>query len=166
MGGSEESKSRWEGETSIEVEGMSAEQVWPLLEDFCSIHKWLPIETCFQVEGTYGQPGLIRYCAMNMNTADDEPTLMWAKEKLLHIDPIQRSLIYEVVDSNMGFNSYVATIQVFPVPKPTTCKIQWSFVCHPMEMFTFEAFFSLIRSFIHSMAKNMELAASSHDKSA
>ncbi|XP_061369622.1 lachrymatory-factor synthase-like [Gastrolobium bilobum] len=167
----EESKSRWEGETSVELHGITAEQVWPLLEDFCNIHKWMPIETCYQVEGVTGQPGLIRYCATT--TRDDgDPLIKWAKEKLLMIDPIQHCLIYEVVDSNMGFKSYVATLKLLPVtivsgdkPKPTSCKIQWSFACDPVDGWTFDGLFSYIQFVLQFMAKKMELACSHQDKS-
>ncbi|KAK7351502.1 hypothetical protein VNO77_11014 [Canavalia gladiata] len=165
------SSSRWEGETWVELQGITAEQVWPFIEDFCNIQKLIPIETCFQLEGVHGQPGLIRYCALTIaDDADPEKTVMkWAKEKLVVIDPIQHRLTYEVLDNNMGLKSYVATIKLLPIisdgnSKPTDCKIQWSFACDPVEGWTFEALFSLIQSFNQSTAKKMELACS-QDKS-
>ncbi|KAJ4708099.1 Lachrymatory-factor synthase [Melia azedarach] len=103
----EERKAKWEGKASTEVSGLKAEQVWPCLEDFSNVHKWLPnLETCYPVEGVPGQPGLVRYCA----TKD-----RWANEKLIMMNHIQRCLNYEVLDNNIGTKSYVATIKVFPI---------------------------------------------------
>lgn len=62
----------------------------------------------YQVDGVSGQPGPVRYC----KAGRDKTTIKWAKEKLLVIDAIKRRMSYEIVDNNMGFKSYVATMQV------------------------------------------------------
>ena len=73
------------------------------------------------------------------------------QKKLLVIDPIQRSVIYEIIDSNMGFKSYVATVKILEInrddydkdkDKPADgCKIEWSYVCDRMEGWTFDDLF-------------------------
>lgn len=83
--------------------------VWPPLANFCNMDKWFPnLHTCYQVDGVSGQPGLVRYC----KAGRDKTTIKWGKEKLLVIIAIKRRRSYEIVDNNMGFKSYVATMQV------------------------------------------------------
>ncbi|KAG5048591.1 hypothetical protein JHK85_009694 [Glycine max] len=90
----------------------------------------MPIETCYhQLEGVPGQPGLIRYyCASTV----EEGTIMWAKEKLLAVDPVQCCLSYEIVDNNVGFKSNVATLKVLPMNGDGSM-IEWGFICDPVE---------------------------------
>ncbi|KAJ1409813.1 START-like domain superfamily [Sesbania bispinosa] len=159
----EESKPKWEGKSIVELRSTAAEDVWPVLEDFCNLHKWIPIDTCYQVEGIQGQPGLIRYCASSIKGADDSAettTIKWAKEKLLTIDPVQRCLSYEVVDNNIGFKSYVATLRVVPSSNGDGCKIEWGFVSDPVEGWTFQDMNSYIQSSLQFMANKIELARS------
>ncbi|KAK0572495.1 hypothetical protein LWI29_032340 [Acer saccharum] len=166
----EERQPKWEGKTSVEIASLKPEQAWPCIEDFCNIHKWFPsIDACYQVEGEPGKPGLIRYCATTTQTFssdgtgdhDDQKsttttTTKWAKEKLLMIDPIQRCLSYEVIDSNIGFKSYVATSKVLPIINGCGCKIEWSFVADPVEGWSQEGLASVIDHCVQFMAKKME----------
>ena len=156
----EESKPKWEGKASVKLSAITAEQAWPLLEDFCNLHKLFPLDTCYCTEGTPGQPGLIRYCAFTITSDVDDPIIMWAKEKLLLMDPIQRCLSYEIVDSNMGFKSYVATMKVLPNDEEddhnSGCWIELSFVCDPMETWRFEDLYSRIETSLQHTAKKME----------
>jgi len=62
---------RWEGKATVEVRGTGEEIAWQVLEDFCNLHKWLPIDTCYKLEGIEGQPGLIRYCASTKKGVDE-----------------------------------------------------------------------------------------------
>ncbi|KAK6912758.1 Polyketide cyclase/dehydrase [Dillenia turbinata] len=159
----EEAKSsKWEGKTKAEIKGLKVEQVWPLLEDFCSFNKLVPqIEICDQIEGVYGQPGLIRHCGLrdpSRSTGADDSQMMWANEKLLVMDPIQRCFSYAVVDGNTGLKSYVATIKVFEMngDDGKGCVIEWSFVCEPADGWTFDGLLSLIDSLLKTTAKNIE----------
>jgi len=166
----EESIPKWEGKVTVEVRNTVEEQVWAVLEDFCNLHKWIPIDTCYQVEGVQGQPGLIRYCASNIKSvaeddvvAEPETTIKWAKEKLLKIDPIKRCLSYEIVENNMGFKSYVATLKVVPNEgdaKSEGCGIEWGFVCDPIEGWTLQDFNSYIEYCLQFMAKKIEVQCS------
>ncbi|CAI8599876.1 unnamed protein product [Vicia faba] len=167
----EESKSLWEGKLTVELTSVAAEQAWPALEDFCNLHKWIPINTCYHVEGVQGQPGLVRYCSSTVKAvvedeadgADDavesETTVKWAKEKLLMMDPVRRCLSYEVGENNMGFESYVATLKVIPVGgdgESVGCLIEWGFVCDPVEGWSLEDFESYIQYCLQFMAKKIQ----------
>ncbi|KAL6180209.1 hypothetical protein ACLB2K_046876 [Fragaria x ananassa] len=127
---------KWESQASAQLKGSKAHEVWPLLADFCNLDKWFPnLHTSYRVQGVSGQPGLVRYCEMKR----DETTL-WAKEKLLMIDPINQSITYEVGDNNLGLKSYVATVPVVPINNNNGCKIEWSYVCNPIEGSSLEEF--------------------------
>ncbi|KAM5574614.1 lachrymatory-factor synthase-like [Rosa sericea] len=102
---------------------------------------------------SFGQPGLVRYC----ERGTDETTILWAKKKLLTIDPINQCMTYEIVDNNMGFESYVATMQVVPINNHG-CKIEWSFVCDQIEGTSLEDLQSFVESSLQGIARNMELA--------
>ncbi|XP_059643153.1 lachrymatory-factor synthase-like [Cornus florida] len=159
----EETQPKWEGKSTVKLRGPTPDEVWPLLEDFCSINKWLPgIDTSYQVEGVHGQPGLIRYCASTVTSSSDgdEKTVSWCKEKLLSIDPIKRCFSYEVLENNVGFNSYVATMDVLPIngDDELGCQIEWSYVADPLDGWTQEFLDSYIKSSLHEMAEKLEKA--------
>ncbi|XP_004501142.1 lachrymatory-factor synthase-like [Cicer arietinum] len=160
---------KWEGKDTVEIRGVDGEIVWHVLEDFCNLHKWIPIDTCYKIGGIEGQPGLIRYCASAKKgvTKDAEPTIKWFKEKLLKIDPIQRCLSYEIVDNNMGFKNYVAIMKVLPLQinggddgKSEGCMIEWSCVCDPIEGWSLQDLNNYIGSFLKSLGNKIQLAYS------
>ncbi|KAL9313466.1 hypothetical protein ACSQ67_018918 [Phaseolus vulgaris] len=154
----EESDPKWEGKAVVELADTTAEVAWTVLEDFCNIHKWIPLDTCYQLEGILGKPGLIRYCASTIvDDVEKTSTVKWAKEKLLAIDPVQRCLTYEVVENNMGFKFYLATFKVLSM-KEDECKIEWEFVCDPVQGWSLQGLESYVVSSLQVMKKNIELA--------
>ncbi|KAJ6406411.1 hypothetical protein OIU74_028339 [Salix koriyanagi] len=157
----EETQGKWEGKATAELKGPTADQVWPFFEDFCNLQKWLPgVDTCYQVEGEPGQPGLVRYCSSSTISSDrshEETQVKWVKEKLVMIDRIERCLSYEIIENNVGFKSYVATIKVLPVNDG--CKIEWSYVADPIEGWPVDDFNSYISSSLQFMGQKMEQAA-------
>ena len=158
----EKSQGKWEGKFSAELKGLTTKQVWPLLEDFCNLHKWLPtIDTCYQVDNQAGSgtgPGLTRYCGATTTSATGESVVTWAKERLIEIDPTQKRLSYEILDNNVGFKKWVATFQVVPIEGGGACEIRWSFEGHPPEGWSYEAMVSYYDSALQSLAKRMEHA--------
>ncbi|KAL6986789.1 hypothetical protein U1Q18_043555 [Sarracenia purpurea var. burkii] len=166
----ERTERKWEAKTTAKVHESTPEQVWSLLEDFCSLKKYLPtIDTCYKIEGAYGQPGLIRYCASTVSSSsggsDDHPTINWCHEKLLSMDPIERCLTYEVLDNNLGFKSYLSTMKVLPIDGDGEpgCQIEWSFVSDPIEGFGFDKLLTYVDSSAHAMAANIEKALHSSE---
>ncbi|CAH8360708.1 unnamed protein product [Eruca vesicaria subsp. sativa] len=153
---------KWEGKQAVQVNGVTVEQVWSVVSDFCNVHEWLPtIDTCRRVEGTDGHTGLVRYCA-STKTKDEEET-KWAKERLVEIDPMGRCLSYEVLENNVGFGSYVATVKVVPVDGGDetdggkACWIEWSFVCDPVDGWKKEDLESYVEFCLKHMASKMEM---------
>ncbi|KAF8080078.1 hypothetical protein N665_0976s0004 [Sinapis alba] len=152
---------KWEGKQTVQVNGVTVEQAWSVVSDFCNVHKWFPtIDTCHRVEGTDGETGLVRYCASN-KTKDEETK--WAKERLVEMDPVGRCLSYEVLENNVGFGSYVATVKVVPVnggdesDGGKVCGIEWSFVSDPVDGWTKENLESYVGFCLQHMADKMEM---------
>ncbi|XP_022756354.1 uncharacterized protein LOC111304103 [Durio zibethinus] len=147
----EETGPIWKGKVTAELKGSTAEQIWPFLEEFCNIDKLFPdVDTCYRVEGTPGQPGLVRHC---------EGKFGWVNEKLLAIDPNNRSLSYEVLENNMGLKNYIGTLKVLPMEgddKPAGCKIELSFIVDPCEGLRLEDLASYLNDSIQFMGKKME----------
>ncbi|KAL3746776.1 hypothetical protein ACJRO7_015676 [Eucalyptus globulus] len=160
----EETLPRWEGKAIAELKEPTPDQVWPFLADFCNIHKLLPtIDTCHRVDGVPGQPGLVRYCASTTFNNDSDPSkLKWANERLLMIHPSDKCVSYEVLDNNVGFKNYVATVRVMPMEdgdgKTNGCIIEWSFVSDPVEGWGLQDLCSYIDFCLQSMAKKIESA--------
>ncbi|MED6209140.1 hypothetical protein PIB30_051904 [Stylosanthes scabra] len=158
----ESNGSKWEGKSIVELQSTSANQAWPLLEDFFNIHNLIPIDTCYQVESVEGHAGPTRYCASAPKGAHggaDDDHVLWVKERLLSVEHGQRCLSYDVVDGNLGFKNYVGTIKVVP-SSLEGCKIEWSFVSDPLETWSFKDLNSYIDSSLQFMAKKIELACS------
>ncbi|PSS15569.1 Lachrymatory-factor synthase [Actinidia chinensis var. chinensis] len=135
--------------------------MWPLLEDFFNIHKWNSLlETCYGVEGKSGQPGCIRYCSATSNLPANpgERITKWALEKLVEIDRTERSLSYEFVDNNIGYNSHMATMKLLPFEscEGEGSEIVWSFVVNPVEGSTLDGMVSFYDSILQGMAQKME----------
>ncbi|GFS31119.1 hypothetical protein Acr_00g0015710 [Actinidia rufa] len=64
---------RWTGTVTAKVESFSRAQVWPYLEDFGGLYKIDPLaDISYALEGVYGQPGLIRFCAASTTTETGE----------------------------------------------------------------------------------------------
>ncbi|KAF8008071.1 hypothetical protein BT93_K1910 [Corymbia citriodora subsp. variegata] len=160
----EETQPRWEGKAIAELKGPTPDQVWPFLADFCNLHKLFPtIDTCYRVEGIEGQPGLVRYCASTVPGDDSEPSkLKWANERLLMMVPSEKCFSYEVLDNNMGFKNYVATVRLMPRNdgdgKMGGCMIEWSFVSDPIEGWGLQDLSTYIDFLLQSVAKKIESA--------
>ncbi|KAL3747415.1 hypothetical protein ACJRO7_016234 [Eucalyptus globulus] len=123
------------------------------------------IDVCYGVGGVSGQPGCIRYSAVTKISKDgsEEVVTNWALEKLLAINPVNKSFSYEIVDSNMnGFKSLVATTKLTQgkdAEKEATA-ITWSFVANPIEGWTEKGLTEFYGSALQRMAERMEAALS------
>ena len=151
---------KWEGKVSAKLKTpITAEQVWPLLADFCNLHKWHPdVATCHPAHAPDAGPaqaGAIRYCASR--AVPPEAAVKWARERLIEIDPIGRRLRYEVQDNNVGFTYWIATMGVAAVDGGG-CEIEWSFVGEPPEGWSYGDVLSYYEFCIKSMANKMEHA--------
>ncbi|XP_022730601.1 lachrymatory-factor synthase-like [Durio zibethinus] len=137
------SQPKWDAKVSARLTRASADQVWAVYTDFFNFHKWFPgLPSCHGIHGTNGELGCIRLCSGFSISSDggghDRGSEKWAKERLIAIDHIGRSLSYQMVDSNIGFNSYVATVKIVPGgddghDHQDGCVIEWSFTVDPVE---------------------------------
>ncbi|KAF8008070.1 hypothetical protein BT93_K1909 [Corymbia citriodora subsp. variegata] len=156
---------KWEGKLSTRVRKASADQIWSLFMDFFNLHKWFPsLSDCHGIHGRNGEPGCVRYCtgsslsSRGTKDAGKSRPVSWSKERLVSIDPVGRSLSYEMVDSNIGFTSYVSTVKIVPANGDGEggCVIEWSFAVDPVEGWALE---DLVRKYevgLQAMAKKME----------
>ncbi|KAG2699624.1 hypothetical protein I3760_07G199700 [Carya illinoinensis] len=136
---------KWVENLTAELVIPTAEEAWPFLEDYCNLHKFAPdvIDTSHHVEGICNQPGLVRYCAATATRVWDgrlQPKQLWVHEKLIKIDPIKKSLSYEVTENNVGIKTLVGTCSAYPISKESKQA----------------EFASFIQAMLTSMAKNIE----------
>ncbi|KAL5725590.1 hypothetical protein ACHQM5_008719 [Ranunculus cassubicifolius] len=106
----EKSEQKWQGKVSSKLTRTTADQIWPLYIDFCSIHKWVEIlDTSYHLEGSPapGKPGCIRYCSGPAVLSKQVKERAWSREKLLFMDPVEKYFTYEINESNMGFDNYL-----------------------------------------------------------
>ncbi|MED6120726.1 hypothetical protein PIB30_023657 [Stylosanthes scabra] len=155
----EESVQRWKGTVSTKLEKTRAEQAWPLVKDFFNLHKRYPtLPTCYGVHGTNGEPGCIRYCAGSTIPSDDgSESVSWSKERLVAVDDADRSIKYEIVESNIGFKSYEATMKISDDgSNGNGCVIEWSFEVEPVQGWVFEDLQTKYREGLQLMGTKME----------
>ncbi|XP_073020985.1 uncharacterized protein [Primulina eburnea] len=160
---------KWEAKSTAKLSKSTAEEVWPLVEDFCSLNRWLPtIDTCYKIEGSNREPGLVRYCATTEGGGDcgGGGVLRWCHEKLVDIDPTARCLSYEILENNMGIKGYKSTIKVVSMDGGDElhgCLIEWSFLADPIEGMSFGDMASYLDLNLQGMAGNIEKGLGKRD---
>lgn len=160
MAAEAESVSKWEGKVSARLTKASTHQIWPLYKDFFNFHKWFPsLSTCYGVHGTNGEPGCIRYCSgSSIPSSNGDKLVNWSKERLISVDEAEHRLCYEIVDSNIGFNSYVSTVQILPGDHDCQhgCVIEWSFTVDPVVGWVLDDLVNKYHVGLQRMAQRME----------
>ncbi|KAJ9183513.1 hypothetical protein P3X46_007356 [Hevea brasiliensis] len=153
---------KWEAKVTAKLTNAQPIQIWPLFTDFFNLHKWLPtLQTCYGISGTNGKPGCIRYCSgssiPSKGSSSDNYQLpvSWSTERLEAVDNEECSLRYAIVDSNIGFKSYVSTVRIVPV-EGGGCIIEWWFQVDPVEGWVLEDLVSKYEAALLLMAKRME----------
>jgi hypothetical protein len=156
---------KWEGKVCAGLTNAKADQIWALYKDFVNFHKWFPsLATCYGIHGTNGEPGCIRYCAgfsIPSDGAGADKPVSWCKERLTAVDNEGRSLSYEIVDSNIGFKSYITTVKIVP-QGADGCVIEWSFTVDPVEGWVLDDLVKKYEVGLQRMAKRMEDAVLQH----
>ncbi|KAG9449133.1 hypothetical protein H6P81_009098 [Aristolochia fimbriata] len=119
----------WTGEATAKVPGVPADKVWAFIDDYANVYKYLPsIDETTIASGEPGKVGCVRLCKGSPLPGSEERT--FTHEKLVAYDPENYTLSYEVMDNNIGFKDYVATLKV--LPEEDGCCVKWSFVTPPM----------------------------------
>lgn len=163
------SEPKWEGKVSARLKNATADQIWPLYKDFFNFHKWFhSLATCYGVHGANGELGSVRYCAgFSIPSSGADNPLSWSTERLTAVDDDARSLSYEIVDSNIGFESYLSTVKIVPQGEEGQdgCVIEWSFTVDPVEGWVLGDLVRKYETGLQRMAQRMEDAVGSEMES-
>ncbi|XP_038886400.1 lachrymatory-factor synthase [Benincasa hispida] len=155
------SAAKWEGRVAEALTVAAADQTWPMIKDFFNFHKWFPtLANCYGLSGINGEVGCVRFCSgfSIPSTDGSDRVVSWSKERLVEIDDERRRICYEIVDSNIGFKSYAATIEVAEGGGSSSCVIEWRFEVEAVEGLTVDDLVKKYQVGLSSMAKRMDAA--------
>ncbi|KAJ0964803.1 hypothetical protein J5N97_025941 [Dioscorea zingiberensis] len=159
----EEEQKKWHGNITVELpDCITGDQAWSIIGDFTAVDKWFALVAATElITGDPTQPGCIRRNTGHPNKTQDSSSdpIFWAKEKLVGINMEERSMTYEVIESNMGFNSFFSTIRVLQggdgVGDGGGCRMEWSFEADPLDGWTQPAFLSFLHSGVQDLPKRI-----------
>uniref|UniRef100_A0A0E0JMX5 Bet v I/Major latex protein domain-containing protein n=1 Tax=Oryza punctata TaxID=4537 RepID=A0A0E0JMX5_ORYPU len=150
---------QWRGEVEATLLATPAAAAWPHLASFCSIHRYVPgVDTCERVAGEDGRPGCVRYLTTYGATGE---VALWAREELLELDDTARRIQYSMLDNNMGFGRYVATLRLLEIDgdgEEGACKISWAYDCEPVRGMNEEGIVGFVTNCVKSIANKIEEA--------
>ncbi|MFZ2737936.1 MAG: SRPBCC family protein [Burkholderiaceae bacterium] len=98
----------------------SAENVWARIRDFNGLALWHPAIADSRIENS--QPSDRVGCIRHFHTRDGA----MIREKLLALSDYDYSYSYEIIESPMGVEHYLATIKLTPVTDGACCFAEWS----------------------------------------
>ncbi|KAJ8423467.1 hypothetical protein Cgig2_013510 [Carnegiea gigantea] len=164
---------KWQGKVTTTLANTQPHQIWPLFKDFFILYKYFPsLSYSCGIHGTNGEPGCIRYCLGSsippskgsdhddyqkiMDGGDEIMIISWSKERLVAVDEEKMDLSYEIVESNIGFNSYVSTVRISPDQDNHGCVIEWGFTVDPVQGLRFEDLVNKYEVGLQRIAKKME----------
>ncbi|GAA0157847.1 hypothetical protein LIER_15023 [Lithospermum erythrorhizon] len=149
---------QWEIKLRSNIEGPTADQVWPYLADFCKLYIMFPSEVSFCIQGTQGKPGLIRYDVTKIPSPSDPNTsiIQWTKEELLKIDATNKYVTYEIHENNVDVTKFIATMQVLPAGDDRGCTFKWTIVLAPIHGVTYEDFVGTLEGILTGIKSKIE----------
>jgi Polyketide cyclase / dehydrase and lipid transport len=98
----------------------SADTVWSRIRDFNSLPLWNPVIADSRIENS--EPSDRVGCIRHMHTRDGG----MIRERLLALSDYDYSCVYEILESPMGVDNYVATLKLTPVTDGQRCFAEWS----------------------------------------
>jgi Polyketide cyclase / dehydrase and lipid transport len=109
------------------VIGASADSIWARVRDFNGLPQWHPAIADSRIENE--QPADRVGCIRHFHTRDGG----MIRERLLALSDYDYSCTYEILESPMGVEGYVATLKLVPVTDGNRCFAEWSaeFECAP-----------------------------------
>ena len=105
----------------------SADSVWSRIRDFNGLPLWHPAIADSRIENN--EPSDRVGCIRHFHTRDGG----LIRERLLGLSDYDFSCTYEILESPMGVEHYVATLKLTPVTDGARCFAEWSaeFECAP-----------------------------------
>ena len=98
----------------------TADNVWSRIRDFDALPKWHPGIADSRIENS--QPSDRVGCIRHFHTRDGGTI----RERLLALSDYDYTCAYEILDSPMGVQQYVATLKLTPVTDGGRCFAEWS----------------------------------------
>ncbi len=110
------------------VIGASADTVWSRIRDFNALPHWHPAIADSRIEN--GQASDRVGCIRHFHLREGGAML---REKLLALSDYDYSCSYEILESPLGVEHYIATLKLTPVTDGNRCFAEWSaeFECAP-----------------------------------
>ncbi len=98
----------------------SADTVWSRIRDFNGLPQWHPGIADSRIEN--GEPSDRVGCIRHFHTRDGG----MIRERLLALSDYDYTCVYEILESPMGVENYVATLKLTPVTDGARCFAEWS----------------------------------------
>jgi hypothetical protein len=98
----------------------SADTVWSRIRDFNGLPQWHPGIADSRIEN--GEAADKVGCIRHFHTRDGG----MIRERLLALSDYDYSCVYEILESPMGVEDYVATLKLTPVTDGARCFAEWS----------------------------------------
>jgi hypothetical protein len=97
-----------------------ADNVWARIRDFNGLPQWHPGIADSRIEN--GEPSDRVGCIRHFHTRDGGAI----RERLLALSDFDFTQTYEILESPMGVDNYVATLKLTPVTDGNRCFAEWS----------------------------------------
>jgi Polyketide cyclase / dehydrase and lipid transport len=97
-----------------------ADTVWSRVRDFNALPLWHPGIADSRIENDDAADRI--GCIRQFHTRDGGTI----RERLLALSDYEYSCTYEILDSPMGVENYVATLKITPVTDGARCFVEWS----------------------------------------
>ncbi|GAA0163718.1 hypothetical protein LIER_19514 [Lithospermum erythrorhizon] len=146
---------QWKGAVLSEtIKGRTADEVWPLFQDFCNLYEIFPIDVSFCTL-PLSDP-LIRFLATKVpsRTGDNSTIVSWEKHQVLEMNSKKRFLRYKMMENNQGIKTYLPTVSV--LEKKDGIQIKWDFVMDPVVGVTIEDVRNNLKLILASAVVNIE----------
>lgn len=106
-----------------------ADAVWAKIRDFNGLPSWHPAVAASEIEG--GKPSDGVGCVRHLTLGDGAEVV----ETLLELSDVRRSVTYNILESPLGVEGYVATLSVTPITDGGRSYVQWTAEFEPMAGF-------------------------------
>lgn len=97
-----------------------ADRVWSIVRDFNGLPAWIPAVTDSVIRD--GKPADQLGCVRELTLGDGARIV----ETLLELSDARRSMTYDIVESPLGVDEYVATVTVTPITDGGGSFLQWT----------------------------------------